>query len=381
MRALLTITSLVFAGFLFAQDGWIQRTSLPVSGRHRATGCSIGNKGYVGLGHVNGLTATINYADWWEYDPASDSWTQKANYPTVNYGAVCFTASGKAFVGGGAFLSGEFYAYSPLTNTWTAIPNCPNMPGDQQAMSVNNKGYVVVANLLYEFDPATNIWTQKANAPVSFAGWCIAFSNGASGYVKSGSGLYEYKPLNNQWVVRASFPGVNTNGGAVFMQNGRAYVVSGFVGSLNNVTSEVWEYNPGNNTWQRMADFPGSARRFSVAFTVNDRGYFGTGTHGINLNDFWELQEPVGVDEVIAQTSVKVFPQPANEFVSFDLTAEFNGKEMTVELRNLQGAIVKEVMTDNGRCTIERGELSSGMYIYTVRENDKQIANGKILFN
>lgn len=381
MRTTLISLLLCSVIVLNAQSGWIQRTSLPANGRHRATGCSIGNKGYMGLGHVNGNSGTINYADWWEYDPASDSWTQKANYPSQNYGAVCFVAAGKAHVGGGAFFTGEFYAYSPLNNSWTAIPNCPVAPGDQGAMSINDKGYVVAANLLYEFDPLTNQWTQKANSPTTFSNWCIAFSIGASGYVKNAAGLYEYKPLNNQWVVRAAFPGSNTNGGAAMIHNNKAYVVSGYVGSLSFVTDEVWEYNPGSNVWTRMVDFPGSARRFSVAFTINNRGYFGTGTHGINLNDFWEMLTPVGMEEYAAELSMRVFPNPAQDYVTFELTESAEFEKHILRVTDLSGKLVHEESFVNGRIVMDRNNLQTGVYLYSVSDENGFVSNGKFIFN
>lgn len=377
-KVIATLIFFFFTIILFAQNGWIQRTNLPADGRHRATGCGIGNKGYLGLGHVNGFTATINYADWWEYDPASDSWTQKANYPTVNYGAVCFVADGKAFVGGGAFLNGEFYAYSPVTNVWTSINTCPISPGDQGAMSINNKGYVH-AGLMYEYDPATGQWTPKTSPPITFGTWCVAFSTATSGFVKSGSSLYEYKPLNDQWTPRAQFPGLNTNGAAAVMHNGNAYVVSGYVGSLNNVTPEVWEYNPGNNVWSRMADFPGNSRRFTVAFTINDKGFFGTGTHGINLNDFWELDEPVGLNEESSATVVKVFPSPADEFVQIDFSSKYQGDEYQIKVYDVNGVLVRELQTEYGVVVLNRNGLAAGMYMFVASANGFN-HSGKIMF-
>ena len=381
MRTTVTTLLLCIVSALAAQNGWIQRTSLPANGRHRATGCSIGNKGYMGLGHVNGNSGTINYADWWEYDPASDSWTQKANYPSQNYGAVCFVAAGKAHVGGGAFYNTEFFAYSPLTNSWTAIANCPGSPGDQGAMSINNKGYVVISNQLFEYNPANNQWTQKANAPTVFSNWCIAFSIGASGYVKNAAGLYEYKPLNDQWVARAGFPGANTNGGGAMIHNNKAYVVSGYVGSLSFVTDEVWEYNPGNNVWTRMADFPGSARRFSVAFTINNRGFFGTGTHGINLNDFWEMVNPVGVEENTSSFGMNVYPNPAQDHVTFEIIRAGQFDQLTLRVTDLSGKIIHEESFANGRIVLNRNDLDAGIYLYSVYDGNGFVSNGKFIFN
>ena len=42
---------------------WIQKASFGGTGRHRASGCSTTNKGYMGLGHVNGAGSNISYND------------------------------------------------------------------------------------------------------------------------------------------------------------------------------------------------------------------------------------------------------------------------------------------------------------------------------
>ena len=53
-------------------DQWTQKTNFPGGGRSYAVGFSIGNKGYVGLGGA---------IDFWEYNPANDTWLQKADFP------------------------------------------------------------------------------------------------------------------------------------------------------------------------------------------------------------------------------------------------------------------------------------------------------------
>ncbi len=65
---------------------WFQKASFGGVGRHRSVGIAIGNKGYIGTGHVNGTGVDISYKDWWQYDPASDSWTQKADFPVSGLG-------------------------------------------------------------------------------------------------------------------------------------------------------------------------------------------------------------------------------------------------------------------------------------------------------
>ena len=82
MRSFILICCFALTSQLFGQF-WIQKASLGAVGRHRGTGCATSHRGYMGLGHVNGTGQDISYKDWWEYDPAADTWTQKADFPVA----------------------------------------------------------------------------------------------------------------------------------------------------------------------------------------------------------------------------------------------------------------------------------------------------------
>ena len=62
--------------------------------------------------------------DFWEYDPATNTWTQKADFGgTARYVAVGFSIGSKGYIGTGdddlnQFLK-DFWEYDPATNTWT----------------------------------------------------------------------------------------------------------------------------------------------------------------------------------------------------------------------------------------------------------------------
>jgi hypothetical protein len=193
MRSLLTILVCLFSVGVHAQF-WIQKSSFGGVGRHRAVGCATENKGYLGLGHVNGSGVDISYKDWWEYDPSADTWSQKANYPVNNHGATSFVVNDQPCVGGGSALNGEFFKFDPIQNTWNPIASCPFFnPGDTQGFSVNNKGYVYVGTNMAEYDPSSNSWDLKATPPIAFGSWTCSFTIEGSGYVKAGNKLYEYK--------------------------------------------------------------------------------------------------------------------------------------------------------------------------------------------
>ncbi len=373
------ISQLIYAG------SWNQKSSLGGVGRHRSCGLSIANKGYIGTGHVNGTGVDISYKDWWEFDPASNSWTQKADFPAFTHGAVTFSTDTKGYVGGGSGLGGEFYAYDPTTNLWTGIPLCPLLVSDSQGFGVQNKGYVYLSNQLAEFDPALNSWSMKPNAPISFGTWSCSFGNNSSGFIKSGGLFYEFKPSQNIWVQRASFPGVMSNGSSAFSIYDKGYVTCGYVGGLSTVTDEVWEFNPGNNVWTRVQDFPGTKRRFPVAFAIHNVGYFGTGTNGINFNDFWEydpLKAASGLDE-LAMNSVEMtlYPNPALNNLSIELNgiSEDIFEELSVKIFSSDG---REVYADKvvGLITqVNRTELPKGIYFVTLNHQGKKIESKKLI--
>lgn len=378
-RYLLSFLFLIFTLSTALAGDWIQKASHGGVGRHRASGCATTNKGYMGLGHMNGTGVNINYNDWWEYDPASNSWTQKANYPVGNYAAISFTVDEQPHVGGGATLVGQFYRFNPQANTWTAIAPCPFFdPTDSQGFSVNNKGYVYKNNQLAEYDPQINSWSLKANAPVSFTNWTCCFAIEGSGFIKQGGLLFEFKPAENTWIQRANFPGVTTGGSSGFAINQQGYVTCGYVGGLSILTDQVWSFSPGSNTWTAVEVFPGTSRRFPVAFAIHNKGYFGSGTNGVNFNDFWQYNP---VDDVSAlselEAQVSIFPNPASDFVKL----KFSGiqQELKYEFITLSGQIILEGSVSSDNAMIDVKHLPRGSYILRFRKDEAILFSDQIL--
>jgi len=66
---------------------------LPAPERRNALAFSIGDFGYVGTGidsvEAQAPGSTI-YRDFWQYNPASNSWIQKADYPGGNNNGIYF---------------------------------------------------------------------------------------------------------------------------------------------------------------------------------------------------------------------------------------------------------------------------------------------------
>jgi N-acetylneuraminic acid mutarotase len=146
----LFICACTVAAFSTAQspDTWLRKNDIGFAGiagpaeRYSAVGFTINGKGYFGGGN-NGKT------DFWEYDPVSDTWSQKANFSgTGRNEATGFTIGNKGYVGTGyttfpfAYYN-DFWEFDPLANTWTRKADHPGTPRRAATgFAIGNKGYL-----------------------------------------------------------------------------------------------------------------------------------------------------------------------------------------------------------------------------------------------
>ena len=102
---------------------WTQKANFPGNPRSNATGFSIGTKGYIGTG-TDGPTT---YTDFWEWNQTTNTWKQKANVPGgTRLGAVGFSIGTKGYIGTGQNQATQqpsklkdFWEWNQATNTWT----------------------------------------------------------------------------------------------------------------------------------------------------------------------------------------------------------------------------------------------------------------------
>jgi len=100
---------------------WTEKTPCPGPGRIAAAGFATNGKGYVTGGFDDGSGTTVVYNDTWEYDPTTDSWSEKADFPgTPRFSAVGFAIGVNGYVGTGEVSYTEFiqdfWQYSPASS-------------------------------------------------------------------------------------------------------------------------------------------------------------------------------------------------------------------------------------------------------------------------
>lgn len=111
-----------------ATDTWAQQPDFPGTQRHHPYYFGIDSIAYVGLGHGPSI-----YNDWYKYDHNTDTWTQLNDLPSQGRVAgTHFAYGGKGYIlaGENEFhqnnnFESEFWEYEPATDSWTQLPSTP----------------------------------------------------------------------------------------------------------------------------------------------------------------------------------------------------------------------------------------------------------------
>tara|TARA_B110000908_G_C10249371_1_gene450911 strand:- start:50 stop:1192 length:1143 start_codon:yes stop_codon:yes gene_type:complete len=379
---------------LDASSQWTQRTDFGGVGRHRATGLSIGNRAYMGIGHYNGTGTETLLSDWWEYDPATNAWTQKADYLGNNgngeVGAHGFGLELVGYVGLGKLDEFGLYKYDPATNTWAPMTSAPAGGSfqDRANFTIGHKAYFLrlYTTRLWEYNADLNIW--KELNPVTFN--TFNFSSGFSiynkGYLKTSNSsqalneFWKYDSDLDSWDQVATYPGDARLGSVAFVQDDKGYIICGYGAySLSNLSSQVWQYRPITDSWFRMDDFPGAQRRFSIGLSIGERCYLGTGTNGTNLKDFWEFDASglADISEEFDESSFSVYPNPAVDFVEFHSEKSLS---FDVIVFDALGKMVNILNTENGSVRLNRNSLPGGCYFFQVEVDGEAVYSDRFDF-
>lgn len=179
-----------------------QLPSCPGVGRTHPALVILNGKIYTGMG-----SGTTNLSDWWEYDIATQVWTQKTSIPIGRHHPYQFILNGNIYVGSGHQSS--WYKYDPLNDTWTAVASLDTRVAGTQ-FNYNGKGY--------------------------------ALSGVTTGHTFYATGeFHEYDPLSDSWNILNPHPGNSLWAPASFVINNYVYIYTGTTGATG--TSIVGTYS------------------------------------------------------------------------------------------------------------------------------------------
>jgi N-acetylneuraminic acid mutarotase len=247
---------------------WSPKAPLPTARFYPNGAATINGKIYVpgGVNAQGQATSTL-----FVYDPVGNAWFSKAPMPIASSGGAAVAIAGKLYVlatqpGEDQFFTGptRLFRYDPATNSWTERASAPNHHFRGAARAIDGKLYVAGGLTFYwddaprprtwaqldVYDPATNVWTTKAPMPAARFAAAGGVVNGklyVAGGSKTGisplvSTLEVYNPATNSWAARADMPTARWDaaGGVV---NGVLYVLGGAVLVPPHMVDEVVRMN------------------------------------------------------------------------------------------------------------------------------------------
>ncbi|WKN44961.1 IPT/TIG domain-containing protein [Tunicatimonas pelagia] len=226
---------------------WTKET-IPFNVQHSGTCVGNGSKGYVYT-----ATSTDNF---WEYDPATTTWTQKPDFPGARRDKpTSFSVNGNVYVGLGTDFEPyfevdyfDFYKFDASLNQWIKVSDFPN-------------------------DPYTRGRTEASTFVIDQAAYVVGGARTTGSY-----SAWKYQPSEDQWVSIADFPDAR-NYTSAFSLDGKGYIANGSpVGGGER--KECWEYNPASNTWSPFFDIGHKSRFRGFAFVINGTAYVGGGSGG-----------------------------------------------------------------------------------------------------
>jgi Fibronectin type III domain/Galactose oxidase, central domain len=242
-----------------ATNAWTQKADFGGIERRDAVGFSIGDKGYIGTGYSY---MGPYLKDFWEYDPSTNTWTQKADFGGGGrYYAAGFSIGNKGYIGTGAnfyiypYYKNDLWEYNPATDIWTQKANLGSTGRAYSiGFSINRKGYIGTGynptegnkNDFWEYDPATNSWTQKSDFGGTARRGAVGFSIGTKGYIGTGydnffrKDFWEFDAVKNSWTQRTDFGGI-----ARWDAVGFSIGTKGYIGTGEGYTNDFWEYTAG----------------------------------------------------------------------------------------------------------------------------------------
>jgi N-acetylneuraminic acid mutarotase len=159
-------------------DTWTLKSPMPVK-KALHTAHVIDNKIYVFGGAYRGVNNGEEETTLLAYDPAADSWEDLGDTPPLDAAATCM-ANGKIYTFGGCGNFNATYEYDPSTNTWTQKADNPTQRVEPTAVLFDGKIFVMgghtgfspynAISIIDVYDPLTDTWETTCDLPIGRCG-------------------------------------------------------------------------------------------------------------------------------------------------------------------------------------------------------------------
>ena len=380
---LLLLLNLIILPTTVKSQNWVQVNSLPNSFNetHHSFAFSLDDMGYIVAGNSN----SGERDDFYQYDPASDSWTELTPFPGAARGfAIGDTWNGKAYFGfgdDGTSLLNDLWVFDPSNMSWTELAPCPCAARRHPAMIAHNGrvfvglGNTSIGNMndWWEYDITSNTWSQKENLPSQSRHHPYQFGINDNVYSGFGHGngifndWFRYDITAETWTQVATLPAQGRVAGTQFSYNGLGYVLSGDGDNHDSMeTGEFWAYDPISDNWEEMPPHPEGSRWAPASFIINGEVYIINGT---SFSQYvteiykYNLDSALSIPE-LTNSTIRIYPNPATDVINIDVPANL---KYHTNIYDLNGRLVS---SSKNKSVIEIQALPLGVYLIEITDLD-----------
>jgi hypothetical protein len=97
---------------------------------------------------------------------------------------------------------------------------------------------------------------------------------------------------------------------------------------------------------------------------------------------YYLYQEPTtytGIDDLKTNTQITVYPNPAKDRLTVQLSNSDFSKEIKLTIVNTLGQTIKQVLINDAVTSIELDNITAGVYFYQIQNNQAILKTGKII--
>ena len=384
-NTLLIVLMLHVFYFSKAQD-WTQLADIPGSGRFWSSGFTIDNKIYAGTGRT-GFSGSPTQ-DMWEYDIASDTWSQVADYPAgIREGADGFGDGTRGFLAfGTSFIqfTNLVYEYLPTSNTWEQKATAPASFAYSHGFTLNGKYYIGPengTNKMFAYTLETDSWEEVAPFPGQDRRAQVAFTAGGKGYIGMGmfvfggvlGSFYAYDPALDEWEEIAAINPVSDQSCATSIND------VGYVFNVGGNAKNVYRYNEASDEWQLLSGHPGDRIANSTFIGAGNAAYLVFGERTVSggntpSQQTWRyIPSTVNVNSIESNFDVS-FKGAHNGHLLFSSELSFLGQ---LSVWSLNGKQLLEQHLEFNQATQSSYLSYRGIALYQISDKKGKTISGK----
>ncbi len=373
-------------------QSWQQLADYPGGARDDGAQFTINDIHYCGTGRASDFSCT---GDFYAFHPATTSWMSIAPLPQwqERQYTSAFSYDGNGFVVGGENCLGNYFntflKYSPLTNSWTSMPDLP-APGRAgcQHLVIGSDFYLIggrnnsgILNEVWCFHFNTNTWEQLNDLPFSGCWRGLAAAHNNLGYLFGGrtndsnqtgwnTNTWQYDPQTDTWAATSAFQ-VGQMMYQSMAQHDSLLFVFGGVDQNDQTQVALVQINLNSFQIDTLTPFAASPRRGCMSFVSSGYFYLSTGITGNErIDETWRLPYLANA-QLLEQINFSIALINTEGNILIRIQDQLIGER--IHIRDFQGRILEKITLEQTQQIISLSDYSSGIYFIEMNGKAKPI--------